>query len=219
MSVRGASGSTGAATGAAGAGAGGATGVGVYTSAMTSESPATVGWSNSARSESSASSKRWRKRLFNCVASSELPPSSKKSSWIPTRSTPSNCRHVSATAASMSVRGASGSTGAATGAGAGGVGVSACVAVRGVGAAASASFRVASRVAARCSSVRACQSYVDTMTCGSDVWSTRRNTSTPSLLRSAFRSISSRRALSWSGSSVSTPMPTSPHASQLIETV
>lgn len=44
-------------------------------------------------------------RVTNCVATSEFPPSSKKSSSIPTRSTPRTSAKTSATTRSISVRG------------------------------------------------------------------------------------------------------------------
>ena len=66
---------------------------------------ATVGPANSACSDSSADSSD-RSRSTSRVASSECPPSAKKSSCAPIWATPSNSANNPATAASVASRGA-----------------------------------------------------------------------------------------------------------------
>ncbi len=68
--------------------------------------PATVGASNRLRSGTSTSIAS-RTRDMTCVASNECPPSSKKSSCTPTRSSPSTSAQIPATSSSDGLRGAS----------------------------------------------------------------------------------------------------------------
>ena len=67
---------------------------------------ASTGRANSSPSATSTPS-TCRTREITCTASSEWPPSSKKWSWRPTRSTPSTSAQISASACSVSPAGAS----------------------------------------------------------------------------------------------------------------
>ena len=66
--------------------------------------PATVGASNSVRSDSVMSNSRFS-RAVSCAASSEWPPSAKKSSWMPMPGSANVCSMASAMRASRSSRG------------------------------------------------------------------------------------------------------------------
>src|SRR6266566_3684417 len=72
---------------------------------MTAARLATVGWSNSAATGTSVPNTS-RTRKITRVASSEWPPSSKKSSWAPTRSRPRTWAQIPASSSSTSPRGA-----------------------------------------------------------------------------------------------------------------